>query len=220
MRHHALKIKGGIRSNLILTLKYYQTVGAASITLPNTINNGDLIILCDHTEGTVDSGEIIPTGFTKVLGQSQSISGGYFRCCVSFKVGNISDRSVVLNGLKANGSYSTIKHLSVFSTGNTSPLITAGGGLVGITTGDPATQTVASGALGAPCIAMGYCRGDAAMTITSTSTNTYYADGNPSNIGSWWTIFNPGRASTDVTYDVNDTGATNFLGSFWIKVDA
>lgn len=198
-----------------LTFQNSSTSTAATITLPGSINAGDLIILFDRAQGTSAPAAVTPTGFTQIA----NFAASTIRNVISYKIAAGTESSSSITGMDGNISDAKIALVyrgdAAISTVIINDLATQA------TDADPTSQVVNASGSPAPLIVLGSygtSAGGAAFTRTmspaedseiTASANVYYVKRKDYN-----------SSPADVTVDMNDPGSNsnNVLASFYITV--
>lgn len=185
----------------------------ATITLPASINSGDLIVIADHARG--NSSETIPAGYTKIHGEFFDVAFDE-RVTVYYKISAGSDSSASVTG--SNGNLQNSKIALVFRA--TGPIASIGVGTVNHFQGftDPSAQTVLSGAATPPLIVFGVYASDVALASTSMSPAATGAVLETSGNGDMevkYKLYDASPANVDV-----DMGTGSILLSFYATITA
>jgi hypothetical protein len=136
--------------------------GGGNITVPATVQAGDLLILLDRANDSPSGpANVIPSGFTQVATQMVAP----VRITVSFAIATPSDAGRVLTGL--NGNNGSIKTVLVFRANQPiASVLNFAGGTSLVASGAPATQTMD------PVDALGIATGNTVMVAWAVSNGT------------------------------------------------
>lgn len=183
------------------------SAGATSIACP-TVQAGDLIVVLSYAVGS--AAFVTPTGFTTILQSNLSTT----RQVISCKVSDGTESGSTLNGMTGSG----FGMIVVTFRGNV-PLVAAlvFAALGEVTDGNPAVQTVLSGAGGPPLIVLAAYSSTGSInprTFTPTKDGEVTNGGNNQYIA-WKTYFG-GPANVDV--DMDDEGTGNALQSAYLRL--
>lgn len=190
---------------------------ASSVTLPATVENGDLGILIDFAAGSPVPTEVTPTGWTNI----KSVLGGYasaHRGMISYKILTAAEASTSVTGM--NGNLENGKSLLVFASPGLTAVTPSSTVNLTMITGNPGSQTVLAGTSGtAPLVVIGICAEYTSLRAFSTASPAFDAEVT-NNVDTYYIrvgykIYNTSPA--DHTVDMNDHGNNNFLGSFYLE---
>lgn len=187
------------------------SVGSDTITLPASVQAGDLIVLFDRSKGFSVPTKVVPTGFTEV----RSDSGTNVRATYSYKIAVGGDASAVVTG---QASSNQDKVALVFSASR--PLTSAVVGFSGgqATDGDPTAINITASGGAAPLVVFGAWANSAAAVSPRTSSPAMDAEVTPAtDFYTGYKIYNSSPA--DVSVDMDDEGAANSLAGFYISVN-
>ena len=181
---------------------------ASTVTWPASIQAGDAAFLFDANRSVSTPAEVIPSGFTKITGDSTSSSRGTasYKLCVGTETGSLTGQ----NGLTQNA-----KILIVFRGSSPISTITIGSANAKVTTGDPVSQSVTASGQAAPLIVLGqacYDSGTAAFSTASPAFDSTFGTG-VQLVG--YKIYNTSPANHSI--DQSDGGSFNFLTSFYAR---
>jgi len=185
------------------------TSTSATITLPSSIQYGDLIVIFDRASvfGTVT--KVVPTGFTEV----GDYNGSSFRFVVSAKIADGSEGGTSVTGMNET----TDRKIALVFRGN-APISSFNDNTswqAERTDGNPAAQTVAVNGQAAPLIALaGYCN-SSTRTFSPTSDGEVSLVSGGENLYAQYLSYNTAPGA-DATVNGNDGGTGNFLGSLYL----
>jgi len=186
---------------------------SGQITVPGTVQAGDLIILSDFAALLTDETPalVTPSGFTNWI----NFAGLYTRIAVSYKIATGSETT--LTGMSAD--FVIDKILAVFRGDAPISSITASTPTTEVTNGNPASQNIVATNGTLPLIAFGlFANGDTSTVSPRTFSPTETAELN-GGAGTYhylkYLLQNASLA--DVSVDMDDEGLYNMLagGYLW-----
>lgn len=206
---HPLRAAAGNVGELELAFRSSSTSSASTITVPNDVVAGDLLVLYDravNTSGTPTS--VVPTGFSVILNNAHETVR---RTTVSYKIADGTEAGASLTGM--DGTSSDNKILLVFST-NGATAAAAYDIAFQATDGNPTAQVVNASGQTTPLVVLAFIR---QVTVTNqsfspTEDGTIVSGQNTA----YYKIYNSSPA--DVTVDCGDGGNSNALMSFYIQL--
>lgn len=187
---------------------------AATITAPDDIIAGDMLVMADFTFGAYSPpAAVTPAGWTNIINLAV---GTKSRGMVHYKLANGSEASSVITGMNGATGF-TSKVIATFRGNIPATLLTISGVVNSqATTGDPTAQNVAASGGLPPLVVLGFYMASAAVDPRTMSPAK---DGEvaPSDNGNWiaWKIYN--TAPANVSVDMADEGE-NILGSTYIQM--
>lgn len=183
-----------------------------SITWPASIQAGDVAFLADHANDFYTPSDVVPAGFTKVLGASSFNT--YNRVNMTYKI-LLGSETGSLNGM--SGSTGNLKVMHIFRGSSAITGVTTGSPNVEITGGNPSAQVIAASAGIAPLVVLGSASTSSATTAFSTTSPAWTGTANTTNTRMifGYTIYNSGPL--DHTIDMNDQGNSNTLMSYYAQ---
>lgn len=185
------------------------------ITVPASVQEGDLIMLMDSALDDSDPGTVVPSGFTSIV--NTYFDGGLgarLRQIISYKIAVDADASSTLTGMNAAQDR---KMLYVFrgnakiTAVNTSTPTAEG------TSGNPSTQSILAALLGAapPVIIVG-CYGSNGDVDPRTFSTTKDGEINATSTAYLaYKIYN--SSPSNVNVDMDDEGGANVLQGFYLE---
>lgn len=208
-----LAARGG--ANAITSLSQFATAQSSGTTVawPASVQNGDLAVLFDFSTGGSTPTKVVPSNFTEIVlfgTPSSSVSRvvASLRICDGTETGNITGM--------ASGGIGVGKNLHILRADVPIVSATAAGGQIETTGGNPASQTLLSGAGIAPLVNFA-ARGGAGNTFSVESpalvaklTNSLI------NMVSGYRDYI--SAPVDNTFDATDAGSINWLASVYIEI--
>lgn len=189
------------------------TSTGTTIAWPATLAAGDLAVLVDSADSTLDGvppSTVVPSGFTSIV---NTANGTSHRQICSYKILTGSE-SGSLSGM--NGVDNDRKAMVIFRGSSPITSVSVGSATGQQTTTNPTAQVPAASGGVAPLIVFGAYF---ATSAVSPRNFTPAKDGevNPStNLYLAWKIYN--SAPADVTIDMDDEGILNILQSFYLQV--
>lgn len=186
-------------------------VNSTTLTAPDNISQGDLIIFWDralNTFGTPTTA--IPTGFTSI----NNLTLGSRRQIVSYKKADGTESLSTLTGMSSTSA--NTKRCVVFGTGVTNPTLTVQSVNGEMTNAAPANQTITCGSSSLKLVALAHTgqatfssfgftpTEDASLPSTTASSQTRYK------------IYN--SSPSNITVTAGDGGNENGLQSYYIEV--
>ena len=201
-------------SALGLAVAASSTSLAQTITAPNGIQAGDLLVLTQYaaTAGGPAPTAVTPTGFTNI--SSAADNGNQARGMIDYKIATGSEGGASITGM--NGSTDNAKVLVVYR--KTPPIVAVTPTDIATehTTGNPVSQTANASGGAAPLVVIAAF---ASNGFVDPRTFSPAADGsvvssNGVEIWQAWKIYNAEPA--DVTVDMDDEGAFNYLASCYL----
>jgi hypothetical protein len=214
--------------NFVPTDLYYSTLAQV----------GDIAIFFEsqftgnNSETASAAAEGFPLGYTKLVSEVLSSSPTYYntRVTISYKVITASDLSSSVVGQSVVAFYPS-RMLSIFRPNSRIQGITASTPVTEITTGNPASQTIAMSGQTGPLIGIGYYQALAQINPRTSSGATLtevYGGGSGGQDGRTYmkyVTFNSGTTPTNATIDMDgERDATSpgiqpdVLSSFYIKI--
>jgi hypothetical protein len=197
-----------------LTFVASRAADATTIQLPTGTLAGDLVVLWDNARqnslGTPNA--VTPSGFTSVVNHALSPA----RSMVSWKVMTSVD---ILAGSVTgmSGSNSSNKCIAAFRADRPITSVTASTPNGEATSGNPSPQTVAASGGTAPLIVLGNARGEANVVLSGTLVSGGTAvNGSNNTARGYFQIQN--SSPSDLSFDMNDSGAFNIMQSFYLSV--
>lgn len=209
-----------------LTFVASATVNAENITLPSSIEAGDIIVLFDKPMGgTVTPTLVIPTGFTSISDTTDSVApstaGYYGRITVSYKKANGSEAGSSITGMLGDSTNPARKMALVFRPNFTIATLTPASVHAEISHGNPSSQTVTSGSGAAPLIVFGFYgqsidaisprtfspAEDAEISVPASTNVTFVK----------YKIYNGADTPANHSVDMDDEGDLNLLQSFYLQ---
>jgi hypothetical protein len=178
----------------------------STLTLPGTVQGGDLIVLFNRGNGTA----VTPGGYTNLANINST-----FRCEAHYKIAVGGDAGAVVNGINA----SSVWRFTAIVIRPTAAIVTATPSTVNAeaTAGDPALQNVAAGSGTPPLVIFAmYSCADAVIPsgTFSPAEDANIGNGAGQNFDVRYKIYNTSPSNTSV--DQADGGAFNHLISFYI----
>lgn len=188
------------------------TSTAETITVPASVQAGDLIVLKDSAVAGVSApSTVVPSGFTSIVNTSVDTTIS-IRQIVSYKIADGTEGSSSLTGM--NGGSFNNKELIVFRGDVPITTVTPSTPNEEATTGDPASQNAAASGGTAPLIVLAGYGSNGSVTTRSFSP----AEDAEITAGlksyTKYKIYNSGPS--DTTVDMGDYG-TNALQSFYLE---
>lgn len=193
------------------------SVDSATITAPDGISAGDLLVLLDGAwdNGGAPPASVVPSGFTSIDTATTGTTSAS-RVTMSYKVAAGTEGGTSLTGLPpADGG--AAKALYVFRRSPAATSVSLSSPTSQATDGDPAAQTIAASGGGLPLVALaGYSSSsiDLARTFSPTQDAEIGADGNVVDVRLAYKIYN--SAPEDITIDMSDDGTDNILQGVYI----
>lgn len=186
---------------------------SANITLPSTVQAGDLIVLVDRTTaGGSAPTKVIPTGFTEIRSDSANTGTTFIRVTYSYKIADGSDASAVVTGQTSPNTRTKIA--LVFSGNRPISAVNVGFSDAQITDGDPTAIVVTSGGGAAPLVVFGGYAGSNVSPRTMSPAKDAEVNSTANHYLAY-KIYNTSPA--DVTVDMDDEGVLNGLAGFYIS---
>ena len=204
---------------LTLTFLDFTESDAASVTLLSTIQAGDLLVLVQKaSKSTTAPPHVVPPGWTSVGSFGFNATTFATRLGAVFKIAVSADASKTITGM--NGSSSNAKVALVFRP--STPLTTAAkfGNSFEVTNGNPSDKVIASGGGTPPLVVFG-AFGELNNTNPASRAMSVTEDGEVDSSSSddvfcKYKIYN--TAPANITMSMDDEGAKNALGGWWIEV--
>jgi hypothetical protein len=191
------------------------TSTGSTITIPATVQAGDLLLLWDVAVAGTTPSEVVPGTFTRITANTLNVQGGGsgVRGVASYRIAVSGDESDVVTGM--NGSGSNQKVLVVFRGDNPITAVNISGtvGSEG-TTGNPASQNAAASGGQVPLIVVG-CYGSTGA-ISPRTFSPAETEEITASIRCYLKYKLYDSAPSDTSVDMDDEGA-NILASFYIE---
>lgn len=187
------------------------SAASTTITLPASINAGDLIVLLDRVEAASLPSKVIPTDFTEIL----DTAGSLHRQTSSYKIAVGTEGGTAITGMSASGATFADKVALVFRGTPAITGVTVGDPEQTDTSGNPTALTCSASSGTPPLVVLGGYGSTGAIDprtfsttkdgeVTTASTRLYLA----------YKIYN--LAPADTTIDMDDEGSRNNLHSFYM----
>jgi hypothetical protein len=181
------------------------------ITVPGTVQAGDLIILSDFSSDKVGAPSLVtPSGFTNWI----NVAGDFTRVAVSYKIATGSETT--LTGMSEG--FIDDKILAVFRPDVAITTITASTPTTQITDGNPSAQNIVATNGTLPLIAFGFYANNSGTINPRTMSPAATAELNGGAINYHYLKYQLQNASlVDVSIDMDDEGFGNTLagGYLW-----
>jgi len=198
-----------------ITLSFITSVisTAATIVLPDNVQEGDLLVLAQKSNGTPVGSDVTPTGWTDVGATVSLLQGTTQRVSHKYKIAEGGDAGATVTGMSGTNDY---KDFFLFrpTKGITTVTPASLDGFIGTT--DPAAQVVTSSS-GTVALAV------FASYMSSTSSHSGISfspteDGSVANgdLDFYFKIYNSSPA--DVTVDLGLGGVVMALASFYLEI--
>lgn len=206
---------------MAMSLHASVTVDAETITIPNTVNNGDIAVLWDAAAAAFDLTAYIRniSGWTKEISVNNdggtAGAGRYLLNQVYFKILSTSDRNVVVTGTNADPSTGVRrKILAIFRP--TAPAASYRfRGYAGVnSSGDPAAQSILASGGEPDHVAFGLYRSGSTVSTRSMSPSATAEIANGTTTYMKYLI---ATSAGDVSIDTGDNGVNNYLAGFWLE---
>ena len=213
---HVNQLNGfGVAQQGALTLSFLAsaTSTGSAITVPATVQAGDLMIYFDFATQLGTPTTVTPSGFTLI---GSSLAGTVSRSNLSYKIANGTEASTNITGM--NGATTNNKIMLVFR--GSSPIASATPASVAAqyTTGDPTAQVVTSSGGTPPLVVVGQWALESGAIDPRTFSPTEDGEvGNGTVHYAKYLIQN--TAPVDVTVDTDDNG-NNHLRSCYLQCAA
>jgi hypothetical protein len=202
-------LKGAALNNG-LTFRSSATSTAATITVPNDVVAGDLLVLYDRAVNNFGNPTtVVPSDFSTIRNEAIDTT---VRIICSYKIANGTEAGTNLTGM--DGGSSDAKILMVFATNG------ATSGSVfdvdfEVTDANPAAQTVNVSGQPTPLVVLAFIRQQTATGQSFSPTQNGTVGPVNTNTG-YYRIYNSSPA--DVTVDCDDGGNNNSILSFYLQV--
>lgn len=199
-----------------ISISYKDTtsgINVTSITAPNNISQGDILIFFDRaltSGGGAAPTTAIPSGFTSI----NNITSGSRKQIVSYKEANGTESLSTLTGMNSTGA--NIKRCVVFSTNIVNPTLTVQSINGQMTDSAPSNQTITAGSSSNPLVAIAYLGQTTFSSFTFTPTEDASIPDATTNNQVKYKIYN--TSPSNITVTAGDGGLTNGLQSFYIEV--
>jgi hypothetical protein len=192
------------------------TSTASTITVPSSVQQGDLLVLIDAPTFTTGSTGSSPAGFTTLY--SVAFTGWFNGVQASAKIADGADAGSTVTGM--NGTVSNSKLMYVFRGDR---LISSFAGLnsVGsITNGSSSTQTLSISGVSSPCLAICSASTNSAATVSFSSVSPAFDafNNSVSRLCTGYRAVDFPTAPTAQNFSMNDFGSGNCLGGVWLNL--
>lgn len=196
------------KSGFTLSFHASAVSNAATVTVPATVQAGDVGILVDFIENGATG--VTPTGWTQLADAADST---FQRIRVSRKILTGADAGATVTGMSASNNN---KVLLVFRGTAAIASVAAGSWNAQATGGDPTSQSVTASGGTPPLVVIGAAAingGTAAFSTASPAFDATVATAN-ADLLVGYKIYN--SAPSDHTIDMNDLGTRNALASGYL----
>jgi len=225
--NHLNGFGAGDASLTALTQVLSATSIATTITAPNDILAGDLIVLADLASGTTGATSVVPTNFTLIADRAVANSG---RLVSSYKKADGTESGASITGMAAGVFGRVAKAMYVFR-GNipvtTFTLLDVG---QDSGSGNPAAQTVTASGGAPPLVVLGFYGTTSNGSRVDPRTFTVggspakdaelqsVSDGSVLDADVWiaFKTYSVGQVPADAVVDMDDEGDANYMESCYI----
>lgn len=191
-----------------------RAVKTASIAMPAASAVGNLAVLFDFARNASSSvpSEVVPSGWTKLAGDTDPSGSNANRSCVSYKVLGAGDIGATITGMSGS---TTAKIIVVFTCPKT-PAVSNWGAQNASTT--PASRSLPASSIGKPLIVFGMLSAQSSSNWSfSTASPPFSAEiatatGSSPFMRVGYTIY-PTTVASDHTIAVSDMGNANAIAT-------
>lgn len=183
---------------------------SATITIPATAQGGDVAILFDINNTGGAGADVVPTGWTGIIGQWNGSNA--WRCRISYKILAPGDEGDSITGLSATNSD---KIMFVFRGSSPITAVSAEDWALDINENDPSAQTVNAAGQAAPLIVFGMAGVSSGTPAFGTASPAFDATLMQNDLLAGYKIYD--TAPADHTVDMTDH-STNLLASGFLEL--
>lgn len=215
LAHHLMRVKGRRWAEYV---GYAESNNTADVTIPSTVNAGDIAVLIDKSYGgvTATPSAVIPSGWTEFIA---SFVANRLRHCFSWRVLTSGDIGSTVAGMPLTtslGKGDCQKLMPIFRIrhGRGSPsLVNVASEM---TNNDPAAQTVSASNYGKGSVTCAYKHSNGGLFTSGSFDSSQINTVNTAWLRGAYKLNN--LTTDDNIIDIGDSGNDNVLAS-WLIID-